>query len=354
MFGVHRMTVARAIAPLVGLLFASAIVTAAEPPTDPAPADTKIVLKLSRAFLDKLTRQRIERDEPIRTASMGATVTGTAHVSGDFTVVPQTSDSKIAFDLRVDGTITTRVGVARRPVNVSLHGSSPLRTSRRYVFDGTAFVGQPVCVSLCYHSGLDGVSTTRRGPLAPLVRRVARNAVVRQLPAADESAERSLRASVAAAAYRETDRVAGVLNAVVGLQTDTAELLGSMGVRVDRRRLALATTDDAVLAGIGYAPGETLRLPARRGPQAPVEIWVYHPLTPSQELLAALILPKVDRMWTETIQPRIRDRLAAHSPDLAKFFDAARHEVLLKPLPDRPDWHLVRVTWPESVTWSPR
>ncbi len=69
---------------------------------------------------------------------------------------------------------------------------------------------------------------------------------------------------------------------------------------------------------------------------------MYHELSFTQEVLITLLRPKLDRVWAEKIKPKVRERVARHSPELARALDEATHEVLLHPLPGEPNWHVIR------------
>ncbi|HEX4610660.1 MAG TPA: hypothetical protein VH092_20890 [Urbifossiella sp.] len=330
------MTPARLIALAIALVAAEP--AAAEPPPDPA--RPKVVLRISRTFVESLTRRGFEQDEPIATTQMGATIAGSARVAGGYSVVFNKSQTETAFDLRVDGRIDTQLGMTRRPVCVALSGHASLLATRRVAFDGRTYAGGPVGVEDCYQSTLDGIGTLRRGPLAPVVRRIARPVVLRALPDADRAAGDEIRTQVRDAVTRETDQVVAVLNAVHAVREDVTELLKSRGLRVGDGRLALATTDDALLAGLGFPAGAPASVPdAAGGLTAPVEIWVYHPLTAGQELAFKLIHPDVQRAWDERVKPRLVERLARQSPALARRLEEAAHEVTINVLPG---WHRIR------------
>lgn len=325
----------------LALTFAAAGPAPAESPPDPN--RPKVVLRVSRAFVESLTRRGFEQVEPVAATEKGAAVAGTARVAGGYSVAFHKSQTEAAFDLRVGGRLDTQLGVTRRPVGVHLRGHSPLAATRRVTFDGRVYAGGPVSVEACYESALGGIETLRRGPLAPVVRRIARPVVLRALPEADRAAGDKIRTQVRDAVTRETDQVVAVLNAVHEARGDVTELLRGRGLRVGEGRLALAATDDDLLAGVGFPAGTPPALPDAAGAAtAPVEIWVYHQLTAEQERTLALVRPDVRRAWDERVKPHLVERLARHSPALARRLDEATHEVTPNALPGAAGWHRIR------------
>lgn len=306
------------------------------------PPRTLVVLRISREFLVKLTRQQFSQDEPIDTSALGATVVGSAHVDGNYQVRLQKRPTESDIDLQVRGDIATQMVVTRRPVRVCLHGAAPFEASRRVVFDGRAFTAHAVCVNACYHAFLDDISTLHGGPAEPVVRRLARPIVLRNLPEADATANRDIRSQVARSVTEETDPLVGVLNEIVYVHVQLVEYLRRKGMNIEIHPLAFATTDESVLVGAGFAPGEAPALPAEAdAPHAPVEIWVRHRIPLASRPLLELARPKLREDWAK-IRPKITERIARHSPRLAQLFSETGHEVDLDPIAADRDWHVIR------------
>ena len=324
-------------------LILTATGTRAEPPAEAPEGGARVVLRISRAFLADLTRQQFEQDQPIRTTADGATVVGCARVAGGFRVKLYASETASEFDLLVDGAVATRVEVTRKPVRVLLNGSAPFHASRRVAFDGTTFTPRPTCVGACYRSCLDAICTLRNGPAAPLVRRLARPVVLRSLPDADQKAGQDVRAQIGNEVTQKTDHVIEILNEVLAIREGVHEFLRRQGVPVDRYRVTAAATEESLLAGFGFPAGESPRPPAAAGPpRARVEIWVRHRLGPLLRMKLALAGPTLEKQWAERLKPKIRERIAQHSPELATVVDEATHEIQLNPIPEEPDWHVIR------------
>jgi hypothetical protein len=300
------------------------------------------VLRISRSFLVKLTRRQFTQDEPIQTTAMGATVTGTAHAAGGYNVKLHPSSTESNFDLLVAGTITTEMTVTRPPVVLRLSGATPLEGFRRVRFDGRTFVGQPASVGACYHAQLDQLCTLRHGPASPFIRCVARPIVLRSLPDADAEADRDIRGQVGDSITQETDRIIAVLNDVVDVQRHAVEFLRAYVKLPPVMPPAVAATDEYLLAGVGFAPGEPPHLPQAAGPaQAPVELWVHHKLTLTQEVLVKLLDERLKARWKQ-VKPAIKKRLEKHSPELAQLIDDVREDVTLEAVKGEPNWHVIR------------
>lgn len=319
---------------------AAADPAAAQPPDPPAP---KVVGRVSRAFIESLTRRTFDEAAPVATTQQGATITGTTHVSGGYSVWFHKSQTEAAFELRVDGTVDTDVGVRRRPVCLQLDGHADLFATRRVVFDGNTYAGGPVGVQACYHSTLEGLDTLRRGPLSPVVRRVGRTVALRALPEADRAAGAEVRTRTRDKVLEETAGVIDVLNAVHEARKEVTTKLHArkLGPPPDARP-ALATTDDALLLGVGFPAGSPPELPAAAGaPSAPAEIWVYRPLAPAERLALESIRPDAKKAWEDKVKPRLVEQLKQRSPELARRLEDATHEVTID-VPGAPGWHRIR------------
>jgi hypothetical protein len=315
----------------------------AEQPEPPDPNRPKVVLRMSRAFVESLTRQTFDEVTPVATTQKGATITGTTRVSGGYSVAFLKSQTEAAFELHVNGVVDADLGVARRPVCVQLDGHAALTATRRVSFDGVTYAGGPVAVQACYQSTLEGVGTLRRGLLSPVIRRVARPIALRALPEADRAASGEVRTRTRDKVLEETDPVVEILNAVHVVRKEVTDKLRDRGLGLPAEdRPALATTDDALLSGFGFPAGSPPTLPAAAGgPSAPVEIWVYHPLTAAQRLALERARPEVKTAWEEKVKPRLAAQLARHSPELARRLEDATHEVDID-VAGAPGWHRIR------------
>ncbi|HYH67492.1 MAG TPA: hypothetical protein VD866_22535 [Urbifossiella sp.] len=331
------MTPTRLMTLLVAVAAAGPAAAQAPDPTRP-----KVVVRVSRAFVENLTSRTFDDVSPVATTQKGATIVGTSRLSGGFTVAFHKSPTEAAFDIRADGTVDTDLGVTRRPVCVALDGHAGFCAARRITFDGDTYAGGPVGVEANYASTLEGIGTLRRGPFAPVIRRVARPVVLGSLPEADRAAAAEVRARARDKMTEKTDRVVAILNAVHDVNAEVIQKLRDRDLVPDKGRPVLATTDDALLGGLGFPEGSPLALPAAAGgPSGPVEIWVYRPLSPAQRVLLDRILAEAKEKWGKDVKPRFVAEVARHSPDLARRAENATHEVTID-VPGAPGWHRIR------------
>lgn len=326
---------------LFALVAAAAVAgpAAAQPPD---PEQTKVVLRMSRAFIESLTRQTFDEPFPIHSTQKRVVITGTGRATGGYTVAFHKSETEAAFELRADAVIDTDVGATRRPVRVQLDGYAPLFATRRVTFDGNKYSIGPVGVQATYTSTLEGIGTVRNGPLSPLIRRVARPVVMRALPKADRSAAEVVCDKAREKVIQETEGIVDVLNGIHEVRVELTKKLRERMTEPDRDRPALATTDDAILVGYGFPERSPPTVPAPTdGPHSPVEIWVYRKLSPTEEQALKRLEPQLKEEWKNTVKPRIVAQLAKHSPALAERVRTATHDVKHDPA-GATGWHRLR------------
>src|SRR5438105_1979884 len=123
---------------IIGLVFVLGAPVSAQP-SKPLP-ETKIVLRISREFLQELTGSEFQHDEAIARSIAGAEVQGQARVDCTFEVKLRPSETESAFDLTAHGTLATQLTATRRLVQVNLHGLAPFDARRRIDFNGNAFL----------------------------------------------------------------------------------------------------------------------------------------------------------------------------------------------------------------------
>ena len=122
---------------------------------------------------------------------------------------------------------------------------------------------------------------------------------------------------------------------VSGLEPNLARLFAA-----DEQRTHRLSRDFAIIlfwANGGPSHLDTFDLK----PHAPVEIWVYHPLTVAETVAIKLLEPELEKAWNEKAKPRLVAQLERHSPALARRVADATHEVR-HDIPGAPGWHRVR------------
>ena len=72
-----------------------------------SPPETRIVLRVSRKFIQRLIGKGFERDEPVNANFDKVNVAGTAHVAGRFLVTLHESKTESNFDVLLSGEVLT-------------------------------------------------------------------------------------------------------------------------------------------------------------------------------------------------------------------------------------------------------
>src|SRR5207244_1862909 len=127
---------------LISLFFGFSTPASAQP-SKPLP-ETKIVLRVSREFLQELTGNEYQSEQAIAKSIAGADVRGQSRVQCTFEVKLRPSETECAFDLVAHGTFATQMTATRRVVQANLHGIAPFDARRRIDFDGNAFTGHGI------------------------------------------------------------------------------------------------------------------------------------------------------------------------------------------------------------------
>jgi hypothetical protein len=310
------------------LLFGAFLVSAAveAPPTPPE--ETRVVLRISRDFLQELIGQEFDRDEPIDTTSSGTQVNGSAHVSGTVNVKLKPTETESDFNLLVDGQATTQMVATRRPVCVSLHGAAEFHACRQIVLDRDAlsFTAGPVEITACYHSELDRIDSFRGGLTGALVRRLAKPIVVRSLPEGDRTARDQIRDEVAKNLQEETDKPLPALNQVAQLVRHGEQLLKDTDSPLTELEYYRAATSEALLLSVGHKGRRIPALSASEELKAPVELWIRADLVLEEKdainfLLKGEKLRKAVESHWKAIKPLVERDLPRRAAKLADLFD---------------------------------
>ena len=181
----------------VGMMFF--LPAAAQEPAQPLP-ETRIVLRVSDKFIQRLVGVHFQSDQPINSNAGGVLVAGSAHVAGKFRVVLHESTTESDFDVHVHGDIQMQLTATRRPVVVQAHGSAPFTVRRRVVHQGDDFSAQAITIGVNNHFTLDDICSFRGGLTGAITRQVARPFARRGLADGDRQADTEIRGSVDARA----------------------------------------------------------------------------------------------------------------------------------------------------------
>jgi len=322
----------------VAILFLDSLPLEAQPPGKELP-ETRIVLRVSRKFIQRLTGSRFQRDVPIDSNVDGMRVTGKATVTGKFKVTLVESDTDTDFDVVATGEVATQLTATRRPIMVQAHGTAPF-TARRH-FDHTAdkFTASKPEIDVRNQFILDAICPFRRGLIGAATRRIAGPIVRRGLADGDREAEAQIRAELGDSLERELDKLALALNRVPPLVRQTHEVviaelkLPKEGVKPYR-----AATKDHLLFSIGKPDRRMPTLPVLSTEIcAPVELWIGESKDAGKEERRKFLLEN----W-RLIVPVLMTQLEVRSPELTKEID----EPLAKLLEEvrihvTPGWHVV-------------
>ncbi len=307
------------------------------------PAETKVVLRVSRELLTKLAGARFEKNQPIDSNADGVAVTGTAHVAGEVDARLHESATESDFDLHLSGNITIQLTATRRPVVVCAHGNAPFSATRRVGFDGTKFTGQPVCVSVANHFCLDGIGSFRPGVAGAVTRGLAQPFVRRGLRDGDRQADDEIRTQLGSGVVDATDRTIDALNSV---EPTLAEARAFLAVLAGKKKLPLvpyhAATKHHLLLSIGLPDRVIAKLPSlERKDRAPLELWIAkrHDLLGEIALDAGLVL--VADNWKKNAKKLGAEILRKH-PELVQVFG---EEIQVKAhILQSGDWHVITLT----------
>ncbi|MBI3822403.1 MAG: hypothetical protein HY289_06955 [Planctomycetes bacterium] len=244
------------------------------------PKETRVVLRISREFIHTLLGVRFQGDEPIDSSERGVVVAGNAHFLGKTDITLHKSETESDFDLLITGTIDTQINAAKRPVVVFAHGGAPFSVSRRIVFDGKKFTGQPICMTVANRFALDDITTARGRPLGPVARGLVTPIVRRGLADGDRQADNEIRAKVSTQVEELTNKLLDALNKVEPAIHHAKEVIhADLKAKDADLRILRAATSEHLLISIGHPDRVMAKLPAlKQNEEAPVELWIHQSL----------------------------------------------------------------------------
>jgi hypothetical protein len=325
----------------VATILALGLPSAAQEPAKPA--ETKVVLRVSREFLKKLAGARFEKDQPIDSNADGVAVSGTAHVAGEVDVKLRESATESEFDLHISGNITTQLTASRRPVVVFAHGNAPFNAIRRVGFDGTKFSGQPVCVSVANRFCLDGIGSFRPGIAGAVTRGLARPFVRRGLRDGDRQADDEIRTQVAGGVQDATDRMVDSLNTIEPTLIDARQYLAEVAGKQQYPLVPYhAATKHHLLISIDV-PGRVIaKLPGlEHKDRAPLELWIAKRHDLLGEFVLEVGLVVLADNWKKNAK-KIGVEILRKNPELVQVFGKeiqAEAHIL-----HTGDWHVITLT----------
>lgn len=236
-----------------------------------SPSETKVVLRISKAFIEEHSPPPVEHVAPVDRCLFGSHVTGTAFTRGQASLVMHADESRAVFVLHFKGTTTTRTVARKRPVAAYTTGVAPFDVHREIRFDGTQFSEGPESIEASYASTLDALSAPP-GLRGRIVRAVARPQLEELRPKADAIGLADTKATVLESFGKETDRLVDELNDRVPWK-QTLKLLGP---RPAGTVAHFASTKDWILASPGPKDATIPDLPEESAKmKAPIELWIH-------------------------------------------------------------------------------
>lgn len=277
--------------------------------------ETRMVLRVSRKFIQRLVGRGFQRDEPVDANYAEVAVTGSAHVSGQFLVTLHESKTECNFDVLLSGDVLTALTATKRPVMVQLHGAAGFSGRRPIVHKDNQFISLPLTMEVCNHFTLDEICSFHRGLMGVLTRRVAHPFVRRDLIHGDCTANDEIRTRMTQALEPELDKLVVALNQIPPLVKQAHELIILENKRPLREeRPYRAATREHLMFSIG---GPDQRMPELlnldKDKQAPLELWIAVSKNAVKEERRRFMLEH----W-RMIAPFLGEQLQRRSPELSK------------------------------------
>ena len=236
-----------------------------------APLETKVVLRISKEFIEKHSPPPVEHMAPVDRCLFGSHVTGTAFTRGQASLVMHADDRRAVFVLHFSGTTTTQTVARKRPVAAYNTGVAPFDVHREIRFDGMQFDEGPESIEASYTSRLDSLCGPP-GLRGRIVRAIARPQLEELRPWADAIGLDDTKATVLESFGKETDRLVDELNDRVPWK----QTLNLLGPRRPDSVPHFASTKEWILASPGPKDAKIPELPEESAKmKAPIELWIH-------------------------------------------------------------------------------
>jgi hypothetical protein len=304
---------------LVGIALVSAAILPLLPSTGQEPAaapqPTRIVLRVSTDFIQKLMGASVARDEAVQAMAGDTPVTGTAHVSARFHLEVHESKTENDFDVVALGDIATQLTATRPALFADFHGDAPILARRPIVHRGDRFVGDAVTIEVQNRFTLDDIRPHHGGMTGLAIRSATRPFLRRAVSDGDCQANDEIRRRMTQSLTVELDKLAETLNQIPPLVKKGYDVLilegGNPPPGVQEYRAATPHHLLFSIAGPGRRIPDLPTLP--RDQQAPLELWVGVSKNAFTEVRRNFLVQN----W-RMVTPYLRDQLLHRSPELAK------------------------------------
>lgn len=200
---------------------------------------------------------------------MSAWLTGESEVEGQVTVELEADDDSASFLVTLVGSAESTTVSSARSIRIYGGASSTFRATKRVLFDGVEYHGEPTSVELQTRSRVRSIRSTRRGLVGRLAVSVAQRQLPRLRPQAQRIADRDNRRML----RREFDQLADELIVELNKTTPVEETIMRLFPETQTWVYNLSTTDDYIQASAGPKGMQFPELPRRSGAD-PVELWL--------------------------------------------------------------------------------
>ena len=323
---------------IIAAAVAASLSLDAQEPAKPLP-ETRIVLRVSRKFIQCLVGREFERDEPFNSNVGGVAVVGKAHVTGKLQVVLLESETESNFDVLASGTVLTQMTATTRPVKVMTHGTAPFNARRRIVNKADTFTAEAVTVEVRHHSTLDEICSSRRGLFGAATRKLAAPKVRRSLPDGDRKADDEIRQRLTQTLETESDKLAGALSEIPPMVEQAhALIIRELKLSPDGVKAYRAATKEHLLLSVGEPNQRLPALPTlAKDKAASIELWIGKSKDALKEERRKFVLEN----W-RLIAPILLGQIQRRSPELTKDLgDPLARLIEEVNLIEVGDWHVI-------------
>lgn len=182
----------RSVATVLAALFCPMALTAQEPATSGSQNIPNLLVEISRDFANALAGQSMDQTDPVQEKKGRMQLSGSSHTVSKLGVHFVPSNYTAIVDLHLQGTTDANTTAQQGKVSLNLSTGFSFSGSKRVVFDADGIRACPAqaCPKLEYNV-LNCIGTSFRGPLDPLVRRIAYKVYTKQQPKIERDATTS-------------------------------------------------------------------------------------------------------------------------------------------------------------------
>ncbi|MEX0711601.1 MAG: hypothetical protein WD278_04590 [Pirellulales bacterium] len=146
--------------------------------------------RVSRELLDAAIARPVDETAPVRDVILGTRVSGTGRTVGQVAIRLLPSRDTALFETEMRGTNYARTVGRNGPARIHSSAQTRIYGRKRFVLDGQGMRAYPASASATTQSTVRGISSTKRGLVDCLVKRVARKRVGEQKALSERIAAR--------------------------------------------------------------------------------------------------------------------------------------------------------------------